>query len=64
MRTTEDRSCDVACRCGAVLATLEPGQRVAISGPARTLSVTCAACGTVTKLRIAADSNQPDAPDA
>lgn len=64
MRTTEDRSCDVACRCGATLATLKPGQRIAITGPARTLSVTCAACGAVTKLRIAVDPTQSDAPDA
>lgn len=63
-RTTEDRTCEIACQCGAILTTLAAGEHVATSGPVQTRSLTCATCGRVTKLKIAAGPSAYGAPDA
>ena len=53
-RSIEDRSCEVHCRCGGLLTTLQPGQRVALKGastvPAE--SFTCRGCGSVTQIQV------------
>ena len=61
-RTTEDRTCEIACQCGAILTTLAVGEKVATSGPALIRTLTCPKCGRVTKLKIATAS-PTDAPN-
>lgn len=57
-RTTEDRPCEIACQCGAILTTLAAGEKVSVRGVARAL--TCAACGHVTRVKIATDQAVAD----
>lgn len=53
-RSFEDRSCEVHCRCGGLLTTLRPGERVALKGPSAVpaRSFTCQGCGSVTQIQV------------
>ncbi len=50
-RAGEDRDCVVKCACGATLATLRPGQQLALRKPGRSMEYTCK-CGKRTKVNL------------
>lgn len=53
MRHGGDKSVQVRCTCGEVVATIPPGERLDRAGEVR--EATCGGCGKVTKMRVVVD---------